>query len=107
MNILLTHGTVVSLKFLAMAIIENEILREARGRLGDFIIYQYRGKTCLRQRPARKTKQFSPGQLAQQERISSVAVLYQAAKSIGSVSYTHLSYPVRKLKHLQPLLRKG
>lgn len=29
MNILLTHGTVVSLKFLAMAIIENEILREA------------------------------------------------------------------------------
>ena len=47
MNILLTHGTVVSLKFLAMAIIENEILREARGRLGDFIIYQYRGKTCL------------------------------------------------------------
>lgn len=83
MNILLTHGTVVSLKFLAMAIIENEILREARGRLGDFIIYQYRGKTCLRQRPARKTKQFSPGQLAQQERISSVAVLYQAAKSIG------------------------
>ena len=83
MNILLTHGTVVSLKFLAMAIIENEILREARGRLGDFIIYQYRGKTCLRQRPARKTKQFSPGKLAQQERISSVAVLYQAAKAIG------------------------
>ncbi|MFR3329365.1 MAG: hypothetical protein ACLTSL_04285 [Odoribacter splanchnicus] len=66
-----------------MAIIENEIFQGARRRLGEFIIYQCRGKTCLRQRPARRTKRFSPGQLAQQGRIASVTVLYQATKSIG------------------------
>lgn len=66
-----------------MGIIENGVLRGGRGRLGEFVMYQCRGKTCIRTKVDPKEMKFSAGQLAQRERISSVAILYRAAKAVG------------------------
>lgn len=64
-----------------MAIIENELLRKLRGRIGDLIIYQSKGKTCVRRMPEQVT--LNPVMLEQQERYAGVAVLYQALKAVG------------------------
>lgn len=66
-----------------MAIIDNEILKGCRGKLGDFIVYQYRGKTCLRARPEKANMTLSSGMVCQQERIAGVAAFYRAAKAVG------------------------
>ncbi len=64
-----------------MAISENELLRKLRGRIGDLIIYQSKGKTCVRRMPEQVT--LNPVMLDQQERYAGVAVLYQALKAVG------------------------
>ena len=64
-----------------MAISENELLRKLRGRIGDLIIYQSKGKTCVRRMPEQVT--LNPVMLDQQERYAGVAVLYQALKVVG------------------------
>ena len=64
-----------------MAISENELLRKLRGRIGDLIIYQSKGKTCVRR--MREQVTLNPVMLDQQERYAGVAVFYQALKAVG------------------------
>lgn len=68
-----------------MAELKNFLLRGCRGRIGDVVIYQCRGKTCIRRLPEMKPKRMAPGMVAQQERVAGVAALYRAMKAAGMV----------------------
>lgn len=66
-----------------MAIIENGLLKGSHGRLDEFIIYQYREKTCIRRKPDKSQIRLTPEMLEQQERMAGVVALYQAVKAVG------------------------
>lgn len=66
-----------------MAIINHGLLKTCRGKLGDIIFYQLKGKTCLRTRVDREKIKFNSGQLAQQERMASASIFYRAVKAVG------------------------
>ena len=57
------------------------------GKIGDYVVYEYRGKTCIRHKPREPKLPSSPGQVAQQERMASIAILYQALKEVGIYPY--------------------
>ncbi|MCM1440937.1 MAG: hypothetical protein NC131_17315 [Roseburia sp.] len=67
-----------------MAIIEhnNIVTRELRGKIGNCTVYKRLGKTCVRSCPDSR-KLTSAGQVAQQRRIASIAILYKAVKIVG------------------------
>lgn len=62
---------------------KNPFLYGLRGRIGDFVVYQYRNRRCIRQVPRHTTAPSTPGQVAQQERIAALAIFYQAMKEVG------------------------
>lgn len=66
-----------------MAIVENEFLKGVRGKLGELVLYQWRGRTCVRTNIDPEERKYSSGHLAQRERISSIAILYRAAKAVS------------------------
>lgn len=70
-----------------MIIKNRSILGVGVGRLGDFIVYKYRNRMCVRSRPAEVKFPGTPGQLAQQARMASVAVFYHALKEAGLYPY--------------------
>lgn len=70
-----------------MAIVEDGLLKGARGRIGNFIFYQCQGKTYVREIGKAKERKFSSGALEQQERFSSVVMLYQAVKAANLYKY--------------------
>lgn len=65
-----------------MAVSKNILLQGVSGRVGDLIIYQLNGKTCVRMMPEEEIK-LSPKMLEHQERWAGVAAFYQAVKSLG------------------------
>lgn len=66
-----------------MVFVKNAILKGARGAFGELVIYQLNGETVIRSKPRRREVPYSEGQRGQQERISSAALLYRAAKAAG------------------------
>lgn len=66
---------------------KNRITENFSGRYGDAIFYPYRNLTCVRQMPKEMPAPTSPGQLAQQERIASIGILYRAMKEAGLYPY--------------------
>ena len=57
------------------------------GAIDDYIIYTRRGQKCLRRKPREPKPPTSPRQVAQQERMASVAIFYQALKEVGIYPY--------------------
>ena len=57
------------------------------GKIGDYVVYKRRGQICLRRKPREPKPPTSPGQVAQQERVSSIAIFYQALKEVGIYPY--------------------
>lgn len=53
------------------------------GTIGDYVVYLYRGKRCIRRKPSKVKPPSAPGQVAQQERMASIAIFYQALKEVG------------------------
>ena len=53
------------------------------GTIGDYVVYLYRGKRCIRRKPSKVKPPSAPGQVAQQERMASIAIFYQALKGVG------------------------
>lgn len=71
-----------------MIIKENyPILGNYLGAIDDLIFYMYRGRRCIRKKPTKVKPPSSPGQVAQQERIASIAIFYQALKEVGIYPY--------------------
>ena len=56
------------------------------GKLGDYIIYNYRGQKCIRRKPKIRNPPTSM-QKAQQERMTSVGIFYKALKDAGLSPY--------------------
>ncbi len=52
------------------------------GTIGDYVVYLYRGKRCIRRKPSKVKPPSAPGQVAQQERMASIAIFYQALKEV-------------------------
>ena len=57
------------------------------GAIDDYIVYTRRGQKCLRRKPREPKLPASPGQVAQQERMASIAIFYQALKEVGIYPY--------------------
>lgn len=57
------------------------------GRRGDWIVYIHRGQLCVRCRPLEVKPPSTPGQVAQQEKMASIAIFYQALKEVGIYAY--------------------
>lgn len=53
------------------------------GRIGGVVFYCHRNQLCARSLPAEVKAPSAPGQLAQQERMTSIAIFYHALKSAG------------------------
>lgn len=66
-----------------MIVIENGILKGCKGRIGKYVVYECRGKTCIRRVPDKEKILLTPEMLEQQERMAGVAELYQAMKVAG------------------------
>ncbi len=66
-----------------MIVSENGLLKGCKGRIGKYVIYECRGKTCIRRVPGKEKILLTPEMLKQQERMAGVAALYQAVKSAG------------------------
>ncbi len=68
--------------------IENtSVFGNFTGVIDDLIVYKYRNRRCIRKKPAKVKPPSSPGQVAQQERMASVAIFYQALKEVGIYPY--------------------
>lgn len=65
---------------------KNPLGGNVHGRLGSCTVYKLGGKTCIRQRPD-GYRPISVGQIAQQRRIASVNILYQAVNDAGLAAY--------------------
>lgn len=65
-----------------MAQSNDIILRICSGKMGGYIVYQRLGQTCIRSKPQVKTST-TTRQIAQQERITAVAIFYKAVCSAG------------------------
>lgn len=65
-----------------MAVIDDELFKLLKGRVGNCVVYRSRGQVCLRRCP----EDFRPtgaGQVAQQKRIRSVATFYRVVRKYG------------------------
>lgn len=65
---------------------EDPLWKSVRGRLGAFTVYERLGRICVRQRPV-GFKPSGEGQVAQQRRIASVNILYQAVNAAGFAAF--------------------
>ncbi len=63
------------------------LFRSMSGRIGDFIVYNHRNRICVRSYPTNVKAPCTPGQLAQQARVASIAVFYHALKEAGVYEY--------------------
>lgn len=66
-----------------MNIDKNYPIGILKGKVGDYVFYARKGKQCMRRRPQHVPTSYSPAQVAQQERIASLAVFYHALKNAG------------------------
>lgn len=66
---------------------KTNMMNHFSGRLGDMVFYKYRNMTCARMIPAETKAPSSPGQLAQQERMASLAIFYRSLKAAGLYTY--------------------
>ena len=57
------------------------------GKVGDYVVYEWRGQLCLRRKPREPKPPSSPGQIAQQERMASIAIFYRALQEVGIYPY--------------------
>ncbi|WP_251621631.1 DUF6266 family protein [Odoribacter lunatus] len=57
------------------------------GVIDDVIVYVYRNRRCIRRKPGKVKPPSAPGQVAQQERMASIAIFYQALKEVGIYPY--------------------
>lgn len=69
-----------------MSVVEKGLLKGCKGRIGEYVIYECRGKTCIRRVPGKEKILLTPEMLEQQERMAGVAALYQAVKAAGLLS---------------------
>lgn len=53
------------------------------GTLDDMIVYMHRNRRCIRRKPLTVKPPSAPGQVAQQERMASIAIFYRALKEVG------------------------
>lgn len=65
-----------------MTQISNSVLAHYSGRIKNFVVYQRLGKTCIRRLQACRSR-VNAALLAQQERISSIAIFYKAIGAAG------------------------
>lgn len=65
---------------------DDPLWKSVRGRLGAFTVYERLGRICVRQRPV-GFKPSGDGQVAQQRRIASVNILYQAVNAAGFAAF--------------------
>ena len=66
-----------------MAIIENSLLGQISGRIGELVYYRRCGKTCVRRYVEKSVGPGTELQQQQRRRIRSVSVFYQALKAVG------------------------
>lgn len=66
-----------------MATIKTNIFGKISGKLDGYIFYVRNGKQCMRRKPQSCLQPLTPAQVAQQERIASLAVFYHAIKDAG------------------------
>lgn len=72
--------------------IQNLILgKSLSGSMDNLIVYEHRDRQCIRRKPSEVKPPSAPGQLAQQERIASIAIFYQALKEVGIYPYWRLA----------------
>ncbi|WP_251619830.1 DUF6266 family protein [Odoribacter lunatus] len=57
------------------------------GTIDNLIVYRYRNRRCIRRKPSKVKPPSAPGQVAQQERMASIAIFYQALKEVGIYTY--------------------
>ncbi|MDE7073505.1 MAG: hypothetical protein K2O69_00395 [Odoribacter sp.] len=57
------------------------------GSLDNLIVYIHRGQWCIRRKPSGVKPPSAPGQVAQQERMKSIAIFYQALKEAGIYAF--------------------
>lgn len=57
------------------------------GTVDGLIVYMHRNQRCIRRKPLSVKPPTAPGQLAQQERMASIAIFYHALKSAGIYSW--------------------
>ena len=72
--------------FIHMKFKKNDFL-DFTGKIGDYVVYEWRGQKCLRRKPREPKPPTSPRQVAQQERMASIAIFYQALKEVGIYPY--------------------
>ncbi len=65
----------------------NDVLAGFTGRYDNMVFYDYRGMKCVRSMPEEVKAPSSPGQLAQQARVASIAIFYRALKEAGLYGY--------------------
>ncbi|WP_251620129.1 DUF6266 family protein [Odoribacter lunatus] len=65
----------------------DSILGQFLGSTEDWIIYMHRQQRCMRRKPGKVKPPSAPGQVAQQERMASIAIFYQALKEVGIYPY--------------------
>lgn len=66
-----------------MSIVKKGILKGCKGRIGGYVIYEYRGQTCIRKLPDKERIKLTPEMVEQQGRVAGTAALYQAMKAAG------------------------
>lgn len=65
----------------------TSVLKNFTGVIDDVIVYVYRNRRCIRKKPEKMKPPSAPGQVAQQERMASIAIFYQALKEVGIYPY--------------------
>lgn len=65
----------------------DENLFNFTGRIGDYVVYWYRGKKCIRKRPKAPKGPPTPGMVTQQKRMQSASIFYHALKKAGIYPY--------------------
>ena len=53
-----------------MSVVEKGLLKGCKGRIGEYVIYECRGKTCIRRVPGKEKILLTPEMLEQQERMA-------------------------------------
>lgn len=66
---------------------DDSVLGQFSGSTDGWIFYKHREQWCARKKPEKVKPPSAPGQVAQQERIASAAIFYQALKEVGIYPY--------------------
>lgn len=62
---------------------KTPVLGRFSGTVDNWIVYLHRGRQCIRKKPSKVKPPSAPGQVAQQERMASIAIFYQSLKEVG------------------------